>query len=69
MDRKCQARLPALAAGWALPSPKAHEAAAPGRRRLGSSANSCIKLKPNYPNHVWSYDFLFDATEDGRRLK
>jgi transposase InsO family protein len=21
------------------------------------------------PNHVWSYDFLFDATADGRRLK
>jgi len=39
------------------------------RRQLGSSANSCVRLKPNYPNHVWSYDFLFDATEDGRRLK
>lgn len=22
-----------------------------------------------YPNHVWSYDFVFDQTEDGRRLK
>lgn len=22
-----------------------------------------------YPNHVWSYDFVFDATEDGRTLK
>lgn len=22
-----------------------------------------------YPNHVWGYDFVFDQTEDGRRLK
>jgi putative transposase len=22
-----------------------------------------------YPNHVWSYDFVFDQTEDARRLK
>lgn len=22
-----------------------------------------------HPNHVWSYDFVFDATEDGRTLK
>lgn len=28
-----------------------------------------MRLKPTYPNHVWSYDFLFDATADGRRLK
>lgn len=39
------------------------------RRRIGSSANSCVRLRPDYPNHVWSYDFLFDATDDGRRLK
>jgi transposase InsO family protein len=28
-----------------------------------------VRLKPAYPGHVWSYDFLFDATEDGSRLK
>jgi transposase InsO family protein len=39
------------------------------RRRLGSSENSCVRLKPSFPNHVWSYDFLYDATADGRRLK
>jgi hypothetical protein len=22
-----------------------------------------------YPNHVWAYDFVFDQTDDGRRLK
>lgn len=46
-----------------------HRPKARKRRRIGSSANSCVRLKPDYPNHVWSYDFLFDATNDGRRLK
>ena len=40
------------------------------RRRLpGSSANSCVRHKAERPNHVWSYDFLTDRTEDGRQLK
>jgi transposase InsO family protein len=46
-----------------------HRPKARKRRRIGSSENSCVRLKPSYPNHVWSYDFLFDATADGRRLK
>ena len=39
------------------------------RRRLGSSENGCTRLKASYPNHVWSVDFLFDTTEDGRQVK
>jgi transposase InsO family protein len=39
------------------------------RHRIGSSANSCLRLRPDYPNHVWSYAFLFDATDNDRRLK
>jgi putative transposase len=39
------------------------------RRRLGSSAQGCIRMRARYPNHVWSYDFVADQTEDGRRLK
>ncbi len=40
------------------------------RRRLpGSSAHSCVRYKARYPNHVWSYDFLTDRTEDGRQVK
>ena len=46
-----------------------HRPKARKRRRIGSSENSCARLKPSYSNHVWSYDFLFDATDDGRRLK
>jgi transposase InsO family protein len=40
------------------------------RRRLpGQSANGCVRHKALYRNHVWSYDFLVDRTEDGRQLK
>lgn len=33
------------------------------------SENGCARLKAIYPNHVWSYDFLYDRTEEGRQLK
>jgi putative transposase len=39
------------------------------RRRLGESENSCTRKRATHPNHVWSYDFVMDRTEDGRRLK
>ncbi len=39
------------------------------RRRLGHSANGCSRYRPEFPNHVWSYDFVSDQTEDGRTLK
>jgi len=40
------------------------------RRRLpGHSGNGCIRHRPMHKDHVWSYDFLTDRTEDGRQLK
>jgi len=40
------------------------------RRRLpGSSEQGCVRHRARRPNHVWSYDFLADRTEDGRQLK
>jgi putative transposase len=39
------------------------------KRRLGSSANSCTRRRAERMNQVWTYDFVFDRTEDGRRLK
>ena len=40
------------------------------RRRLpGHSVNGCVRHKALHRNHVWSYDFLVDRTEDGRQLK
>ena len=39
------------------------------RQRVGSSEHGCRRRRAKYKNHVWSYDFLMDQTEDGRRLK
>ena len=39
------------------------------KRRLGHTANSCVRRRAVKPNEVWSYDFLFDQTADGRPLK
>lgn len=39
------------------------------RRRIGTGENSTVRLAPERPNHVWCYDFVFDATADGRALK
>jgi putative transposase len=39
------------------------------RRRLGRSDNGCIRRRAAKINEVWSYDFLFDQTRGGRRLK
>jgi transposase InsO family protein len=40
------------------------------RRRLsGGSENSCVRRRAEQINHIWSYDFLSDQTEDGRALK
>ncbi len=39
------------------------------RRRLGHGENSCTRRRSERPDHVWSYDFLYDQTADGRQLK
>jgi transposase InsO family protein len=39
------------------------------RGRLGNSENGTQRLSAERVNHVWSYDFVMDQTEDGRRLK
>ena len=38
-------------------------------KRLGDSENSCLRRRAEHINHVWSYDFVTDQTQDGRRLK
>jgi putative transposase len=39
------------------------------KKAKGSSDNSCTVKKAEYINHVWTYDFMSDQTEDGRSLK
>ena len=41
----------------------------PKRSRLWLNDGSCIRLSPQHRNHVWSWDFVFDRTQDGRVLK
>jgi putative transposase len=36
------------------------------RGRLGLNDGSCIRLRPERANHVWSYDFVSGKTHDGR---
>jgi putative transposase len=39
------------------------------KKSEGSSHNSCSVKKAEYINHVWTYDFMSDQTQDGRSLK
>jgi transposase InsO family protein len=39
------------------------------RRRLWLTDGSCIRLRAERPNHVWSYDFVKDTTSDGKPLR
>ena len=41
----------------------------PKRGRLWLSDGSCIRLRPEYPGHVWAYDFVEGCTHDGRKLR
>ena len=41
----------------------------PKRRRLWLNDGSCIRLRPAYKNHVWSYDFVQTRTHDGRSVR
>ena len=41
------------------------------RRRLPrcGSENSCVRRRAQYKDHVWSYDFVADRIEDGRKIR
>ena len=41
----------------------------PKRARLWRADGSCLRLRPAYRNHVWSYDFVADRTQDGRPFR
>jgi transposase InsO family protein len=41
----------------------------PKRGRLWLADGSCVRLRPERPNHVWSYDFVEDRTHDGRKFR
>jgi len=41
----------------------------PKRSRLWLNDGSCVRLRPAYRNHVWTYDFVHACTRDGRPLR
>ncbi|WP_267352133.1 IS3 family transposase [Sphingomonas sp. GM_Shp_2] len=41
----------------------------PKRGRLWLNDGSCIRLRPEYPGHVWAYDFVEERTHDGRKFR
>jgi putative transposase len=41
----------------------------PKRGRLWLNDGSCVRLRPERPDHVWAYDFVEDRTRDGRRFR
>jgi putative transposase len=41
----------------------------PKRGRLWLADGSCIRLRPERANHVWSHDFVEDRTHDGRKFR
>ena len=41
----------------------------PKRGRLWLKDGSCIRLRPTYRHHVWSYDFVMTRTHDGRPVR
>ncbi len=41
----------------------------PKRGRLWLNDGSCVRLRAERPNHVWSYDFVEDRTRDGRKFR
>jgi putative transposase len=41
----------------------------PKKGRLWLDDGSCIRLRPQHRDHVWSYDFVEDRTHDGRKYR
>ena len=41
----------------------------PKRRRLWLNDGSCVRLRPQHKDHVWSYDFVMARTSDGMAFR
>jgi putative transposase len=49
------------AAGWLVNDKRVE--------RLWDGDGSCVRLRPEHRNHVWSYDFVEARTHDGRKVR
>ena len=59
----------ALVFGIPLKSAKRAAASQPKKGRLWLNDGSCVRLRPEYRHHVWSYDFVEARTHDGRKFR
>lgn len=41
----------------------------PKRGRIWDGDRSCLRLRPEHRDHVWSYDFVEARTHDGRKVR
>jgi transposase InsO family protein len=41
----------------------------PKRGRLWLHDGSCVRHRPEHPNHIWAYDFVHERTHDGRPMR
>ncbi|MDB4164625.1 IS3 family transposase [bacterium] len=41
----------------------------PKKGRIWMNDGSCVRLRPEYQNHVWSYDFVHHRTDDDRAFR
>ncbi|MFY0624354.1 MAG: IS3 family transposase, partial [Pelagimonas sp.] len=41
----------------------------PKKGRLWLNDGSCVRLRPEYRDHVWSYDFVHCRTDDGKAFR
>src|SRR5215831_17949319 len=64
LDNQRQAGRAYLATRGAEGPPKAAK-----RGRLWLTDGSCIRLRPEQRNHVWSHDFVEDRTHEGRKYR
>jgi putative transposase len=55
-------------AGWQVNDKKV-PAKQPKKGRLWLNDGSCVRLRPERRNHVWSYDFVHCRTDDGKAFR
>lgn len=41
----------------------------PKKKRLRLNDGSCIRLRPEHRNHVWSYDIVEDRLRNGKKVR
>jgi len=63
VNHKCVERL------WRREGLKVPKQKKDKRRRLFPGDGSSSRLRAEHADHVWSYDFMHDRTDDGRALR